>query len=332
MHSTISIPQQAPQSSRDSSILQDYDNLLRIFYNHAPVLDSLNIATTYLQCKSLLHLADMYDALEVVGPRIDHHLLQFQSRLWKQIAKYPPSYLKLGYLARSKAIFQEALCHVVGQWPSGSRQLSHNSVPEAVLDLIEDKVDELADSKAEVEMRLWRLNLFNSRGERVGPANAYVDWLALSFFRQYLGENLCPSPPRPAAAPAPPNGQSSNRRRGPPPQQQQPTSTPSSPSSSPTSSFYRNLFAGGQSYLPHEECKKFIRLAPVPDRESSSSTREILKRFERKLDELKGLAREVVRPLMRSCLELELGGSSSSAAGLGYLTCTRIDEEDFPWD
>ena len=170
-------------------------------------------------------------------------------------------------------------------------------MPEAVLDLIEDKVDELTEAKAEVEARLWRLNLFTSRGERVGPGNAYIDWLALSLFRQYLGENLSPT---------------STHHRAPP----QP------------SSFYRSLHASGQSYLSHDECKKFLRLAPLPDRDTSSSSRETLKRFERKLDELKTQAREAVRPLMRSYLELDLG----VGAGLGYLTCTRIGEEDFPWD
>ncbi len=74
----------------ENDTIRDYDNLFRIFYNHPPNLDSVNIANAYVQCKSLLNLADMYDALEVIGPRVDHHLLRFQGRLWKQIAKYPP--------------------------------------------------------------------------------------------------------------------------------------------------------------------------------------------------------------------------------------------------
>ncbi|KAL8930895.1 MAG: hypothetical protein Q9211_007195, partial [Gyalolechia sp. 1 TL-2023] len=181
MQSAAHVPHQAP----DNDLIRDYDNLFRIFYNYSPNLDPLNIAESYIQCKSLLNLADMYDALEVVGPRIDHHLLQFQSRLWKQIAKYPPSYLKLGYLARSKVIFAEALIHVVGQWPSGSNQLRHH-VPESVFDLIEDKVEELAEKKLKTEGKLFRLTLTTPRGERVTPANNYLDWLALSIFRQWL--------------------------------------------------------------------------------------------------------------------------------------------------
>ena len=309
--------QQNSTLSRDSTLLTDYDNLFRIFYNYAPSLDSINIATTYLQCKSLLSLADMYDALEVVGPRIDHHLLQFQSRLWKQIAKYPPSYLKLGYLARSKVIFSEALIHVVGQWPTGSRQLSH-SVPEAVLDLIEDKVEELAEKKAKVEAQLFKITLQTSRGDRISPTNGYMDWLALSLWRQYIIEQTMPLPAAPPKPPTTATSSSRHRTAAPTTQAQQPQTPPSQ--------LYRALSNAGQSYLGHDECKRFIRLAPLPEKETS--TREALKRFERKLDEIKVQAREIVRPLVKSYLELDLGGGG----GLGYLTCTKIEDSEWPWD
>ena len=244
----------------------------------------------------------MYDALEVVGPRIDHHLLQFQGRLWKQIAKYPPSYLKLGYLARSKVIFAEALVHVVGQWPSGSNQLKH-SVPEAVLEVIDDKVDELAERKLETEAKLFRLSLTTARGDRVTPSNAYTDWLALSLFRQWLADNTSPAP-QPTV-----NTSSSHRNQ------------PAQPAPLSPGSLYRRLGTGGSSYLNHDECKRFVRLKP------DEHSRDMLRKFEKRMDEIKGLAREIVRPLMKNYLELDIG---RDGGGLGYLTCTKVDE--YPWD
>ena len=74
------------ESDPDDDTFRDYDNLFRIFYNYPPTLDPINIANAYVECKALLQLGDMYDALEVIGPRVDHHLLRFQGRLWKQIA------------------------------------------------------------------------------------------------------------------------------------------------------------------------------------------------------------------------------------------------------
>ncbi|KAL8644654.1 MAG: hypothetical protein Q9226_007657, partial [Calogaya cf. arnoldii] len=302
MQSAAHIPHQAP----DNDLIRDYDNLFRVFYNYPPNLDPLNIAESYIQCKSLLNLADIYDALEVVGPRIDHHLLQFQSRLWKQIAKYPPSYLKLGYLARSRVIFSEALIHVVGQWPAGSNQL-RNHVPEAVFDLIEDKAEELAEKQLKTEGKLFRLTLTTPRGERVTPTNSYMDWLALSVFRQWVIENTSPPPPLP---PKTPNSNQPSLR----------TQQQNKPSISP-GHLYRLLYSAGPAYLPHDELKKFLKTSKAFGAESSGNPeyrREELKKFERRVDEVKMMAKEIVRPLMKSYLELDLGrDAAGTGVGLG---------------
>jgi len=304
MQSAIHIPQSSVQADQESDTIRDYDNLFRIFYNYSPSLDAVDITEAYIQCKSLLSLADMYDALEVVGPRIDHHLLQFQGRLWKQIAKYPPSYLKLGYLARSKVIFAEALVHVVGQWPSGSPQL--RGIPDAVHELIEDKVDDLEELKSKIEGRLFRLTLTTARGERVTPMNAYLEWNAVSLFRHWLAENTTPPPP--------PVPKSSGSTRD--------SALPATPPALNVGRVYRVL-GGSSPYLSHEELKRFLKLRP------EEYSRDSLRKLERKMDELKALAKEVVRPLTRCMLELDLGREST---GLGYLTCTRVDEVDFPWE
>ena len=300
-----------PQETEEDEIFRDYDNLFRVFYNYPPTLDAVNIPNAYVQCKALLQLADMYDALEVIGPRVDHHLLRFQGRLWKQIAKYPPSYLKLGYLARSKAIFSEALIHVVGQWPAGLQQL-RGQIPDPVIELIEDKVDDLEDLTAKIEGKLFRLTLTTSRGERVSPSNNWLDWLAMSLFRQWLAENTTPPP-----APILKSPRSSSHN-------QSPNSQRPSPPPFNTGRIFRLLGTGGSAYLNHDECKRFLRLNP------DQYHRENLRRFERRVDELKNLAKDVVKPLMRNFLELELGGQGQG--GLPYLTCTRVDMADFPWD
>ncbi|KKP03692.1 hypothetical protein THAR02_04208 [Trichoderma harzianum] len=315
--SVMSLGQQ-PQtlSQADEDLLRDYDNLFRTFYNYPPVLDSINVADAYVQCKSLLTLADQYDALPVIGPRVDHHLLQFQSRLWKQIAKYPISYLRLGYLARSKVIFQEALIHVVGQWPAGERSL-RATMPDIVLDIIEDKVDELEETVSRVEGRLFRLNLTTSRGERVSPNNGYLDWLATSLFRQWIADNTTPQPPPEFRRPG---SRDTNRPAAPLP------SAPPAPPLTAVGRAYRTLGSGNpNTFLGHDECKKFLKLTP------EFYSRENLRRFEKRMDELKAMARSVVRPLMNSGLELDLSGSSRVADSIGYLTCTEVGNRDLPW-
>ncbi|KAI0107062.1 hypothetical protein GGR51DRAFT_559748 [Nemania sp. FL0031] len=332
-----------PLSEADADLLRDYDNLFRIFYNYPPVLDGISIVDAYLQCKSLLTLADQYDALAVVGPRVDHHLLQFQGRLWKQIEKYPASYLRLGYLSRSKVIFQEALIHIVGQWPYHERVI-RSSFPEIVLDIIEDKVEELEETVSRIEGRLFRLNLTNSRGERVSPQTSYIDWLALSLFRQWLADKMNPPPVPPPPVPHSSSSFSSRQHAsgppsrggggGPPPPA--PVNTVLTNSAAITleavGRVYRTLgSATGAGYLDRDDCKRFLKLSP------DLYTRDNLRRIEKRIDELKSAAREVVRPLMGTGLELELdraaGGTTGSATGkIEYLTCIELQRRDLPWD
>ncbi|KAI9672902.1 MAG: hypothetical protein M1829_004452 [Trizodia sp. TS-e1964] len=310
--STIHIAPQAQPDQPALDTLRDYNNLFRIFYNFPPLLDAVNIAIAYVQCKSLLNLADMYDSLDVVGPKVDYFLLQFGAVLWKQIAKYPPSYLRLGFLARSKVIFQEALVHVVGQWPSGASHL-RSTLPDHILDLIEEKVDELEDKKAKVEGKLFRLTLLTARGERVSPTNSFSDWMVVSLFRQWLAENT-------TAPPAPnPRDQPNPRRRG-SSQAVPPALVPIPPN---TGRIFRIIGTGGSGYLSHDEIKRFLKLRP------DDYNRDSLKRSERRMEELKALAKEIVFPLMHNYLQLTIGKEGGS---LGYLTCTKVEENDFPWD
>ena len=345
-------PQPSASPGPDDELLRDYDNLFRIFYNFSPSLDTVNVADAYTESKALLHLAQMYNALDVVGPRIDHHLLRFQGRLWKQIARYPPSYLKLACLAKSRVIFAEALIHIVGQWPLAQSQLL-NHIDPLVLDTIEDKVQELEEMKLRVEVRLFRLTLTTSRGERVNPSNSYLDWLAMSLFRQWLAENTTPAPVSILKQPSRPSSsdtasasgsgrsgrQSSSRALvTTKPSSTQPQAPPPPPQHN-AGRVYRLMGSTNKdAYLGHDEVKRFLKLTP------EMYSRDNLKRLERRIDELKNLARDAVKPLTRNFLELDLGSAAPAASGsgrtsaapstggLGYLTCTKVLEEDLPWD
>lgn len=325
---STSLPDTSKTTTEDDDLLYAYENLFRIYYNHAPLLDSINIANAYVECKLLLSLASQYNCLSVVGPRVDHHLLRFHGQLWKQIAKYPPSYLKLAYLARSRALFAEALVHVVGQWPAASSQLRRGTVDDVVLDLIEDKVDELEELKSRIDAKIFRLSLTTSRGDRVNPGTAWLDWLAVSLFRQWFAENTTSTPPGILKESRDTN---SGRRTSRPPES---TSTRSRASSSQRQglpaygSVYRQMSFAGETYLSHDELKKFLRMRPGPADEYS---RESLRKFERRMDELKNLARDVVKPLTRNFLQFDT--TALGVNSLPHLTSTRMEESDwrFVW-
>ncbi|OJK05038.1 hypothetical protein ASPACDRAFT_38606 [Aspergillus aculeatus ATCC 16872] len=352
MQSAVILPHRNSSSNPPvDPIIRDYDNLFRMFYNYPPTVNSVNIATAYSECRALLSLADMYDALPVTGPRVDHHLLGFGSRLFKQIAKYPPSYLKLGYMARSRVIFSEALIHVVGQWPAAVPHLrngSYSPLPNAVLDIIEDKVEDLEDLKARVDSKLLRLTLTTSRGERVSPTNAYLDWLAVSLFRQWFVDSTTPPPPpilKNTSTNPSSHHHSHSHSHSHGSHHRSTANLPSSSSSSSSPPYsparvYRLIGSPStQAYLPHDDLKRFLKVHPTPSAEALYN-RDVMKRFERKMDEIKRLAREIVKPLMRNFLELDLKdssgsgstGHSSEGSGLPYLTCTKVEDEDIPWE
>lgn len=310
----------------DDDVFKDYDNLLRIFYNLPPALDSENVATAYTECKALLYLAESYDALDVVGPRLDHHLLCFGNRLFRQIAKYPPSYLKLGLLAKSKVIFSEALTHVVGQWPRARPQLE-TQLPSIAMNLVLEKVDALEQAKQKIERKLLMLNVKSSTSQPCTPANDLIAWLATSLFRQWLVERI--------AASKVAESRISRIGHGSPARANTSVALPQS------SSIFLTLAAtDGQAYLSHDDCRRFFKASAL----NGLYTKETFRHFESTLDELKDMAREIVRPLARINLQLspvcvisskicepKSSRDKSAPWQLDHLTCTRVSESELPW-
>ncbi|KAL9049350.1 MAG: hypothetical protein Q9162_007265 [Coniocarpon cinnabarinum] len=288
----------------ETDILHTYASLLATIYNHPPALDPNSLPDAYVQSKLLLRLATLYGTLPIVRPRIEHHLLHFHKSLYRNIARYPPSYLKLGHLLQSRKIFHEALVHVVAQWPVHDKYLT--DVDERVRDLVLDKHEELTELQQKVDGRLFRLPLRTSRGEKVGPAH-FVDWMAMCLFREWLAEQT------PLAA------KSGILKTSPPPSASARADGKVKPTPAIPGRPYHLMMQGGEAYLPRTELKHFLKhQAPV-----ELYSRDNLKRFERRTDELKAGARDATRPLCRSFLEGEGGGEG--------LYCTRLEEGDWSW-
>ncbi|KAG6287853.1 hypothetical protein E4U46_003783 [Claviceps purpurea] len=324
--------------ARDGVLLQDYDNLFRIFYNYRPMLDNANVYNAYIGCNLALSLADRYDALPVVRPCVEHHLLQFQSRLWRQIARSAlgcpnldymarskVSYLvrsargclELGYLAHSKVIFKEALIHIVGKWYL-SQQRPDLDVPEFVLDIAEDKVYELQEKVSRVEGQLFRLSLTTEKGEPVRPANDYMDWLVVSLFREWLADKT-----KPQIRPALNNESGSDNGN------HSDDNNETLPPNYSICRAYRDLGSDSPSaFLGHKECEAFLAL------NAQLYTPENLDRFKKRMADLKALARDLVRPLLHNNLELDVASPDLSEETLDkphYFTCTTVEDDDIPW-
>ncbi|KAG6088312.1 hypothetical protein E4U31_007846 [Claviceps sp. LM219 group G6] len=301
---------------KDKILLRNYDNLFRIFYHYRPMLENVDTSVAYAQCEYLLKLADQYDALAVVSPCVEYHLLQSQSKLWKHVARIPDSYLALSYQIRSKVIFKEALINVVGDWFL-SQKRPHLDVPNFVFDIAENKVHELQETVNRVEGQLFRLSLTTARGERVSPANDYMGWLAICLFRQWLADNT-KAQPEPAC-----NNETVSDN-----DHHSEVERLVVPPTFYICRVYRILGSDNPSaFLDHKDCEAFLALNP------QLYTPENLDRFEKRMADLKALARELVGPLLRNSLELDVtkyNGPSEIFKPL-YFTCTTIEDDDIPW-
>ncbi|KAG5968981.1 hypothetical protein E4U57_002420 [Claviceps arundinis] len=306
----------------DNRLLRNYGNLFRIFYNYRPMLEDAKVFLAFSQCQSLLRLADQYDALAAVRPCVDHHLLQFQSRLWESVSMNSRGFLEFSYLARSKAIFKEALIHTVGIWYLCIPQRPEFDVPDFVLDIVEDKVYELREKVSRVEGQLFRLSLTTEKGERVGPANDYLDWLVVSLFRQWLADNT-----KPQMWPACNNNDNDNESES----DNSHHSDIDNALIPPIDIYfvYRKLGSDSPSaFLDHNDCEAFLALNP------QLHTAENLVRFEKRMADLKALARDVVRPLLHNNLELDVASPNISEESMikpFYFTCTSVEDDDIPW-
>jgi len=149
----------------------------------------------------------------------------------------------------------------------------------------------------------------------------------MSLWRQWFAENTTPQPASilklPSSSSSHHRGSSrdsrsaqsarasttalatTNSRQGPPPPLN-------------TGRIFRLIGSAGSSYLGHDDVKRFLRVSP------ELYSRDNVRRGERRLEELKNLARDVVKPLMRNFLELDL-----REGGLGYLVCTKMEERDW---
>src|SRR5205085_3011890 len=131
-----------------------------------------------------------------------------------------------------------------------------------------------------VEARLFRLTLTTGRGERVTPANDYLGWLAMSLFRQWLAENTTPPPapilkntPNTASRPQPagPNTNAGHSRTASGETASQPPARPQPPLVN-SSRVYRLLGSTNpQTYLSHDDLKRFLKLSQSSPGSSSSS-------------------------------------------------------------
>jgi hypothetical protein len=214
----------------------------------------------------------------------------------------PIVWVQLGVRIRSFSIIKEATIHIVGIWNTLT-ELRKNSVIAKLRPLFEQKAKDLDEKKLIVEQMLTtytpphmkhEIQASNSVKEvgRNAYANNVLDWVALSFWRQWLLTAII-------------NGAGRNGNDG-------------------GATLYACIMNGGESYLNVNEVYQFHTIYAMTVRGMT--------KFAECLRDLKQQLKEVVKGLMHSNLNLDLSRIPTKLNYLVCTEITKADIADVVGD
>lgn len=285
----------APHITRDEAKLA-YHNLFLIYNGKSPSICNTNTEVALRQTEILLNISELYGSTPLLQTSLNNALLQHGRSLYQAIKRDPPRWLFISCLLKCAPILREAVIHIVGShphwpWPT----VPGFKLPGPVLDLIEDKIEELNKLKVHINGLLFMSSIcvdgedvMFARGNRETFRTAYqVVHIWHDWFRSSLREaRLAGSQKRAVDA-----------------------------------VMYRKMAHGGDVYLPSADIIDMLKgeaknPLEVGDQIEVKQDLEIMKQY----------AMKVVQPLVEneSMLELE-------KEGIDYLTCTRVQGAELPW-
>jgi hypothetical protein len=280
----------------EDDIFEAYNNLFLTYYNKTPEIDTNNIQKALSQFELLLNVAAYYGSLPTVRLHINGILNQCGRELYKAILQNPPRWLFVSIYLESVTIFNEALIHIVGNYPQWPwKTFPQSRLTPEILEVIKNKVDELQSLRAKVNESLF-MSTLKVEGKEValGRANKEVldTWCTVQLWRDWFCRAL-------------------NRTKA------------SRPTKIIDAAMYRTIAKGGDVYLPLAGVKDWREEYDVMRLDCAKWKSEDL---EEDLAIMKRYAQEQVKPLLenRSMLSVE-------EEGIEYFTCTKVDNDELPW-
>ncbi|KAI9788749.1 MAG: hypothetical protein M1816_006606 [Peltula sp. TS41687] len=280
-------------NGRESKELHgQYDRLFRAFYHIRPNFDDRSISAVLYDSMGLIELADAVGSIEAISETVDIALMRQGDILFKSIAANPATWSDLALRISSPTIFKEAIVHLVGQWQSmASREKP--KLPAVVLELCQKKFAELQVKKKAVEIGIlshYPAALMRAPDSRPSRASYGADiylWMSLNLVRHWFGQALS-------------EGRGRTAKDG-------------------GAGLYRQIGAGGYSYLDRDTMERFHRHFPM--------TQRAIVRLEEVLSEVKQEIKAFVKDLLVNNTRLDIKKEDTP-----YLTCCEVKKEDLPWE
>lgn len=261
-----------------------------------PGINTSNVDDALRDFELLCRLAQRYGNIQQVILSLLPILGSLGSSLYEAILRNPVSWLELSLSLHAKAIFKEAVVHLVGLWPHWPSQVTRfNQLPRPVRDLIIGKSEKLRLLKADVDEELFMAS-FKFEGCThdlcLGPIDkdGFDVWFIVQLWRDWFARTL------------------KHYYQGP-------------RNYHGVGRIYREISRGGDTYLPLSSVLDLLENYKGPDFALWEP-----KSVENALNEMKNDAQRFVKDLVvnRSMLDPE-------KHKISHLTCTTVSDAELPW-
>jgi len=155
-----------------------------------PHLDTNDIETSSRQIELLIQAACPHDCTHIIRSHAAAHLLNFGRALFSAIMQDPPRWLNIGLELQSSAIFQEAIVHIVGQYPNWPwNSFNKDELDQSIRDLIERKAREIYDRQIKIDASLFISTInISQQNVVIRPDNKtnWDSWFIVQYWRDWF--------------------------------------------------------------------------------------------------------------------------------------------------
>ncbi|CAN9355727.1 unnamed protein product [Alternaria alternata] len=186
-----------PQATK---IFDHYEGIFYAFYNKEFSIDDSDMSAALQDCYQLLCIADYLGCTRLISKPIEIALLKHGQDLFRAIQKKPHAWVEMSYRIRSELIFRECMVHLVGNWrtiKSAPNALDYLRKVPGLRGLIEKYHRAMLSQCKSVELAVMslypgsmRLPVEDLPIKREAFAKDILVWMALTFFRHWIGQRL----------------------------------------------------------------------------------------------------------------------------------------------
>ncbi|KAF2276507.1 uncharacterized protein EI97DRAFT_377350 [Westerdykella ornata] len=185
-----------------TSLFDNYEKVFFAFYNREILISDDDMPSALRQAIELIDIAEYLGSIPVISKPIDVALIKHGQDLWRSIQKMPWGWVHLAMRIKSDLIFIESVIHLAGNWRkiSADRNAMENlseNCPESVRLLCQRLHRQLISHGKRLEVALVTLypGGMNRPSEQVPIKREHYSreilvWMALCFFRHWLGQRL----------------------------------------------------------------------------------------------------------------------------------------------